>query len=116
MLINIEDLQEGDEVVIGQHSKLKYLKILSPPRIKDNKGWKRIIDPVTNLMEWKSDRIRYKSFRCSIRQDTIPYKLKNGKDVNYKKYVFEPDISKHNKRISIDLTNRDIYLVKKEQK
>ncbi len=115
MLINIKDLQIGDEIILGSNSNLKYLKVLSSPTIKHYKGWHRIIDPITKQLYWDNTGICYKSFRCSIRQDTIPYKLKNGKDANYKKYVFEPDISKHNKRISIDLGGRDIYLVKREQ-
>lgn len=118
MLINIEDLQIGDEIILGSNSNLKYLKVLSSPTIRDYKGWQRIIDPITKQqMDWIiGGAVRYKSFRCSIRQDAIPYKLKNGKDANYKKYVFEPDISKHNKRISIDLEGRDIYLVFRPEK
>lgn len=116
MLINIEDLQIGDEIILGSNSNLKYLKVLTPPRIKDNKGWKRIIDPITKQLYWDNIGIRYKSFRCSIRQDTVAYKTKSGRDAEYKKYVFEPDISKHNKRISVDLGNRDLYLVKREEK
>lgn len=117
MLINIEDLKIGDEIILGSNSNLKYLKVLSSPTIRDYKGWQRIIDPITKQLIWnRGGAVRYKSFRCSIRQDTIPYKLQSGKDATFNKYVFEPDISKHNKRISIELGGRDIYLVKREQK
>ena len=35
MLIRVQDLQIGDEVIISGNSNLKYLKILSVPKISD---------------------------------------------------------------------------------
>jgi hypothetical protein len=114
-LITINEILEGDEIIISAASKLKYLKVLTCPRIKDYNGWRRIIDPITNLMSWDTNGIRYKSFRCTVRQDTFSYLTQKGKEEYYKKYVFEPDVSKHNVRISINLGGRDIYLVKRSE-
>jgi hypothetical protein len=116
MLINIEDIQVGDEIIISAASRLKYLKVLTPPRIRDYKGWKRTIDPVTKLVSWDRNGLRYKSFRCTVRQDTFSYLTQKGKEEYYKKYVFEPDVAKHNVRISINLGSRDIYLVFRPEK
>lgn len=99
-LLKVEELLEGDEIIISQHSNLKYMKVLKTPIISKTKKY------------WKTGLPLHTSVRCSIRQDSVqsPYK----KDYYYKKYVFEQDITKHNHKISIDLNNRDIFLVKRE--
>lgn len=100
-LVTVEELLEGDEIIISGHSKLKYMKVLKTPIIsKTKKNWR------TNLPQ-------FTAVRCSIRQDNIksPY----NENCFYKEYVFEQDITKHNHKISIDLENRDIYLVKREE-
>ena len=95
-LVKVEELMEGDEIIISSNSNLKYLKILKTPTISNKKCW------LTGLPLCSA-------VRCSIRQDTIStaYSFR-------KKYVFEQDISKHNHKISISLNHRDIYLVKRE--
>lgn len=115
-LVKIEELEIGDEIIISGNSKLKYLKVLSKPTLGNKDLYKSVVDETTNSgRSWKVIGKRYKAVRCSLRQDEISYRNKGGFQRIYKKYVFEQDISKHNKRVSIDLNNRDIYLVKREE-
>lgn len=115
-LIKIEEIQIGDEIIISGKSHLKYLKVLSTPTLGNRDLWELSLDETTNSgWSWKVIGKRYKAIRCSIRQDEIPYKNRAGFQRTHKKYVFETDVTKHNKKISIDLNSRDIYLVKREK-
>ena len=113
VLIKQEDLQIGDEIIIGSNGNLKYLKVLKLPRFKDNKGWERVYNVLTKRFDWNQTAPRYTSARLSIRQDSYTYKSNSGIDVNKTKYVFEQDVTKHNKKININLTGRDIFLIKR---
>lgn len=115
MLIKVEDLQEGDEIIISGNKNLKYLKVLKTPVIKDNNGCKFVTDPITKIASFNYKSNRYKSVRCSIRRDDKEYKLKSGNTCHFKDYVFETDISKHNHKLNIDLNYRDIFLVKRKK-
>lgn len=115
-LIQLSEILQGDEIIISGNSKLKYLKVLSTPTLGNIDLYQSVVDETTNSgWNWKVIGKKYKAVRCSIRQDEIPYKNRHQIERIYKKYVFETDISKHNKRISVDLNNRDIYLVKREE-
>ena len=39
--VQIEELREGDEIIIASGSKLKYLKVLKNPTLSDKKIWKK---------------------------------------------------------------------------
>ena len=41
-LVKIEELQEGDEIIVGSGSTLKYLKLLKNPTLSNKVGWKRL--------------------------------------------------------------------------
>ena len=114
-LVKIEELEIGDEIIISGNSKLKYLKVLSKPTLGNRDLYQSVVDNTTNSgWNWKVVGKKYKAIRCSIRQDEIIYKSLSGVRTK-KKYVFETDITKHNKKISLDLNSRNIYLVKREE-
>lgn len=113
MLVKIEDIISGDEIIISWNSKLKYLKVLTTPVLGNRDLWGIVID--NNGRRWEKIGKKYKSLRCSLRQDEIPIIAKSGISYIHKNYVFEQDVSKHNKKVNIDLNNRDIYLVKREE-
>lgn len=100
-LVEIKDLQIDDEIIISSNSKLKYLKILKLPEYHPNLNWR--------------GQPYYKSVRCSIRQDSKIRQHWNNTDYVSKNYVFETDITKHNRKISLDLNDRDIWLVKRPE-
>lgn len=113
--INIEELEIGDEIIIGSGPKLKYLKVLKKPVFRGNTAWKDEIDPITLIRKWNQTAPKYSTVRCSISQIKVHFKYASGIDRSYNKYEFEMDCSKHNHKINIDLNCRDIFLVKREQ-
>ena len=118
MLVKIEDLQIGDEILVSSGSKMKYLKVLKQPTLSDKKGWVKSVDSEGYFM-WDKNGTKYKSLLCSTCIKEVVYKYrgwKGGADrfQTKKEYILEQDISKHNKKISIDLNERDIFLVHRE--
>ena len=116
--VKIKDLQEEDEIIVASGSNLKYLKVLKNPALSDKKGWMIGVDD-EGYFEWNSNATRYKALLCSTKLEEVTHKYRGWKGApdrfkTYKKYIFEPDIEKHNKRVSIDLNNKDILLVKRK--
>lgn len=115
-LVKIEELLEGDEIIISANSKLKYLKVLSTPVLGNKDLWEMKYDeskPYGRSYEVVGKK--YKSVRCSLRQDVFDYKTSANVIRTCRQYVFEQDVSKHNKKVNIDLNDRHIYLVKREK-
>lgn len=104
MLIEVKDLQIGDEIIISSNSNLKYLKILKLPKLNKN-------------LDWRGNEY-YGTARCSIGGTEQTYQLKRygGQMVNFRatKYEFETDCSKHTLKRNFNLNHRHIYLVKRE--
>lgn len=85
-LIQVSEVEVGDEIIISAHSDLKYLKVLRLPR-----------------------KVNSRTFKVSLRRD----QRGNG---NWSWLVnnFEQDITKHNDVMYQNLSGRDIFLVKRE--
>jgi hypothetical protein len=102
-LIQIQDLQVGDEIMISCQSYFKYLKVLTPPALSKTKT------------HWSTKQPMYANVRCSTRQDVIT-KTYNWNGGSYtreeKNWIVTPE--DHNMRISQDLNGRQIWLVKRE--
>lgn len=115
-LINIEDIQVGDEIIISGNSKLKYLKVLRAPVWKNNNGCWGFTTNSEGVRIYQGNIPVYKSLRCSTRQDTKKYKTLTGTEYEHKEYIYEPDVSKHNVKINVDLYGKDIILAYREEK
>lgn len=105
-LIEIQDLQVGDEIMISCQSHFKYLKVLTTPKLSATKK------------HWKTQQPLYGNVKCSTRQEEIiTYSYTDSQGVIHhrkeKKWIATPD--EHNIRISQDLNGRQIWLVKREQ-
>jgi hypothetical protein len=103
-LIEIENLQVGDEIIISCQSFFKYLKVLTPPVLGNKKAY-------------RTNKPLYKNVRCTTRQEeVVAYSYTNGQGqvINRmdKKWIVTP--KDHNIRISQDLNFRQIWLVKRE--
>lgn len=85
-LVNIDELQIGDEIIISCYSELKYLKIKSLPK----PGNSRV--------------------KVSLRRDVINF----GK-YTWKSRKFEQDVSLHNDIMWQDLYGKHIFLLKREE-
>jgi hypothetical protein len=104
-LIEIQDLEKGDEILISCQSFFKYLKVLVKPSISKTK------------VHWHTGKPLYGNVRCSTRQDvvvTYAYTDPNGvvHNRNSKEWMVTPE--DHNMNISIDLCGRPLWLVKRE--
>jgi hypothetical protein len=117
-LVKIEELQEGDEIIVASGSTLKYLKLLKNPTLSNKTGWKRRIND-QGYFTWDKNSPLYKSILCStcVKEKTYKYKGhgNNTPDIfkNYKEYIYEIDYTKHNKKVSFNLNHKNILLVKK---
>ena len=104
-LIELEDLQVGDEIMISCQSYFKYLRVLTPPTMSKTR---------TN---WRTKQPMLGNFRCTTRQDVVAgYSYVDGNGVTQtimnKTWIPSPD--GHNLRVSQDLNDRQIWLVKRE--
>lgn len=90
MLINIEDIQVGDEILVPANASFKYLKVLSLPKKADST-----------------------TFRCSCYTEQRTFGF-NAYQRTYKVHIVETDSSKHNDKISINMYGRPAWLVKRE--
>lgn len=102
-IIDIEDLEIGDEIAIACQSHFKYLRVLSLP--KEN-----------GKTHYYTKKPLYKSVRCSSRrEEIIRTNVWNGKTYTNTRKEFEwkftPD--DHNVTLNQDLNYRDILLIKR---
>lgn len=114
-LIKLQDLREGDEIVISSHSKLKYLKVLKQPKLGNTDLHARFVSDNYGF-EWKVVGKAYKTVLCSTFQNEILFKYRDGRQGVRKEYKFEEDVSKHNKNVYINLNSRNILLIKRDEK
>jgi len=106
VLIKVEDVQVGDEIMISCQSYFKYLRVLTPPTMSKTK------------MHWKTKQPLLANFRCTTRQNQVvthSYTDGAGKVHNrvYKTWIPTPE--DHNLRVSVDLSGRQIWLVKRTE-
>lgn len=105
MIVKVEDLQVGDNIIVGAGSKLKFLTVVKEP-----------------VKGAKYNKDHYKSVRCSV---NVIKRTKTGmnrwdhKSQSYVPYVYEwkeyqHTFDNHNERINIDLNYKDIYLVERQ--
>jgi hypothetical protein len=104
-LIEIQDLQVGDEIMISCQSYFKYLKVLTPPTMSKTKT------------SWRTKQPLHANFRCTTRQDVVTtYSYTDSKGVVHNRVskTWIPSADGHNLRVSVDLNERQIWLVKRE--
>jgi hypothetical protein len=102
-LIEIQDLQVGDEIMISCQSFFKYLKVLTPPALSKTK------------VHWHTKKPMYGNVRCTTKRDVVTNTYTwNGNSYTRAQKVWGVSSEDHNMRISQDLNNRQIWLVKRE--
>jgi hypothetical protein len=101
-LVEIEDLEVGDEIAIACQSYFKYLKVLRKPA------------PNGKTL-WNSNKPAFKTVKCSTRRVDTPYTYTSwsGNTITRtkKEWEFTPD--DHNLNTYVDLNCRHILLIKK---
>ena len=103
-LIEIKDLQVGDEIMISCQSYFKYLRVIAPPQLGKKTSY-------------RTNKLLYKSVRCTTRQEeklSYAYTNSQGQIINRltKEWILSPD--EHNMIISQDLNYRQIWLIKRK--
>ena len=102
-LIEVQDLQVGDEIMISCQSFFKYLKVLTPPTMSKTKK------------NWSTKQPMYKSFKCSTNQEMVTTTYTwNGNPYTRTQKVWRLSSEDHNLKIYQDLNGRQIWLVKRE--
>jgi hypothetical protein len=103
-IVEIQELEVGDEVIISCQSYFKYLRILRKPAL----GTKT---------HWNTGGALYKSVKCSTIRTSTPrqYTDHKGNVVTYYKHVWGWGPDDHNYNQYIDLTGRQIVLVKQNE-
>ena len=104
-LIEIQDLDEGDEILISCQSCFKYLRILRKPMLSPTKK------------HWTTQQPMYKGVKCSTIREQSVKTWTNSHGQTYrrdlKEWGFGPD--NHNYDHFVDLNLRQIILVKKNK-
>ena len=101
-LVNVEDLDAGDEILISCQSCFKYLRVLRKPAASSKK-------------HWRTGGTVYKSVKCSLRKDEITQAYVHNNQTRYytsTDWVFSPD--DHNYEHYVNLNERQILLVRKK--
>lgn len=100
-LIEIDQLEVGDEVLISCQSYFKYLKILRKP-------------VATGKTTWRSNP-RYKTVKCSTRRTERDYTYTgwNNRQITRTEIVWELTSDDHNFNQYVNFNDRQIILVKK---
>jgi hypothetical protein len=104
-IIKIEELEVDDEILISYQSHFKYLKVLVPPKLSKTKK------------HWNTGQFLYENVRCSTRQDvtTKTYTSYNNQNFTRKEKKWIVTSENHNMRISQNLNDRQIWLIKREK-
>jgi hypothetical protein len=108
MLIEINEVQVGDEILISCQSCFKYLKVIRVPKI-------------TTKVHWNGS-LRWSNAYCSTRRDEIPQKDANGNTRTYStgkpiiRLEWVCTAEDHNLNQYVDLSYRQLWLVKRDGK
>lgn len=106
MLVRVEDLKIGDEILVGFQGSFQYFKVLRQPAIGKRVHWNTKVPMHSNV-------------KVSTRQDIISTTRTRwdgtSYTVNKKHWVVEQDVTKHNLNLSKNLNYKEMWLVKREE-
>jgi hypothetical protein len=96
MLVKIEELRKGDEILVPAGSTLLYLRLLQDPKISKKLGW--------------DGAQKYSSIKCSLKVQTVEHKNYDG--VLYYRNITECSAEGHNFEKYYNLNHKTIWRVK----
>jgi hypothetical protein len=101
-IVEIKDLEAGDEIIISCQSFFKYLKILRKPAF-------------STKTHWNTGNVLYKSVKCSTyrSEKQVSWTGYHGNTITRTKKTWEFGPENHNYNHYVDLEYRQIILVKK---
>ena len=95
MLIHVEDLKKGDEVLVTSNGRFRYLKLLRDMKINPKTG-------------------KYSVVKCSTRMDLVEHSWRNRNGNVIYDEVYTATADEHNHEISVNFRWKNIWLVKRE--
>lgn len=98
--ITIEELQQGDEVLIGSSMGLKRVKVLRPLKLAKNKNW-------------RGDDV-YSKVKCSFNEQTRTFNVPGRTYTYTDRFSGLSEDVEFNKEKYVDFNYRNIWLVKRE--
>ena len=103
-MIEIADLQVGDEIIVPSNSMLMYLKVLRPVKLRKRGG-----------INQRTQKALYSGVWCSTRKvvKTYSYTWANGKIHTWNKNEYECTPLNHNIEGYRELNYKTIWLVKR---
>lgn len=102
-LIEVADLQVGDEILVPVNSSFRYLRVLRPVKARTR-----------GKTQSGSGKQLYKSLWVSTKKSVIPYtRTYSGKVYNYTRTEYEITDRDHNFEGYVDLNYKSIWLVKR---
>lgn len=102
-LIEVADLQVGDEIIVPVNSSFRYLRVLR--QIKHRKGGKT---------HWKTNKPLYSAVYCSTKKDTVVTQRGSGSyKWDSKIHTYTITDKDHNFEGYVDLNHKSIWLVKR---
>lgn len=104
-LIEVKDLQEGDEILISCQSYFKYLRVLRKPTLSGQK-------------HWNTGAPLYKAVKCSSHRSVTQKSWTglNNLPTYYNEYKWELQPENHNITQYINLEGRQILLINRNEK
>jgi hypothetical protein len=101
MEIKIEDLQVGDEVLIGSHMGLSRVKLLRPLKLSKKVNWKGVTP--------------YSKVKCATNEGSYKYQIPGRTYIYTQKTTMLGDDIEYNKEKYIDFNYRNIWLIKRAE-
>ena len=102
-LIEIQDLEVGDEILISCQSHFKYLRVLTPPTLSKTKK------------HWHTNQPMYKSFKCSTNQEMVTTTHTwNGNSYTRTHKEWRATPEDHNITMHVELYGKQIWLVRRK--
>lgn len=114
MIIEAKDLKIEDEIITYGCGKLRYLKIISEPKLKIKTKWDKVVDPISNNTKW--EKVNYNGvglIKCLYYQKTEKC-IHYGKETELKTNIFNDNVEEFNTTGYIDLSYKSIWLVKRK--
>ena len=107
MVIELKDLQIGDEIIISSGPQLKYLKVLRPVRLNGKKSYCNNVPLYSRVYcAARREEKEYKESYPRYRGTNTPIILKR------KEFICSPD---SNTELYQNLNGKTIWLVKREK-
>ncbi len=102
MEITVDQIEIGDEILIGYQGNIRLVKVLRKPKLSKKPDWR--------------NRTVYSKTKCIMyyKQVTYTYNTSQGRTHTYIKEVSDLSKLNNNREILVDFNHRSLYLIHRE--